>query len=104
MRRRFRTSREHWGLLALETCGERRTQIKSLGEFKQSAPRAPYDWMAQVEIQEVAARSWVALAKGNREEARALARAAADLEDRTEKHPVTPGFGAGRRASCWETC
>ncbi len=66
-------------------------EIEKLGELKQNAPKQPYDWRSQIEIQETAARAWVALAKGNQEEARALARAAADFEDRSEKHPVTPG-------------
>jgi hypothetical protein len=39
----------------------------------------------------LAATSWVAYAEGKRDEALLLARAAAELEDRTGKHPVTPG-------------
>jgi tetratricopeptide (TPR) repeat protein len=44
-----------------------------------------------VEIQRLAAAAWVALAQGRRDEALKLMRSAADLEDSTEKHPVTPG-------------
>jgi tetratricopeptide (TPR) repeat protein len=43
-------------------------------------------WAEQVQIQETAAAAWIALAEGRREEALRLMRAAADLEDRTEKH------------------
>jgi tetratricopeptide (TPR) repeat protein len=37
------------------------------------------------------AAAWVALADNRGEEALGLAREAADLEDKNEKHPVTPG-------------
>ena len=48
-------------------------------------------WADQVEIQRLSAQAWLAKAAGLREEAERLMRSAADLEDRTEKHPVTPG-------------
>jgi hypothetical protein len=48
-------------------------------------------WAQQSEIQRRAVASWIALGEGRRDEALALARSAADLEDSTEKHPVTPG-------------
>ena len=48
-------------------------------------------WATQVEIQRMSAAAWLAHAQGNREEALKLMKAAADLEDTTEKHPVTPG-------------
>jgi hypothetical protein len=48
-------------------------------------------WSDQVEIQRRAAAGWVARAEGKNDEALGLLRAAADLEDSTEKHPVTPG-------------
>src|SRR5262249_42909783 len=51
----------------------------------------PYDWAGQVEAQRLAASAWVALADGKKDEAVALARQAADLDDVTGKHPVTPG-------------
>jgi len=47
-------------------------------------------WADQVEIQRRAAAAWVARAEGKNDEALELMRAAADLEDSTEKHPVTP--------------
>jgi tetratricopeptide (TPR) repeat protein len=43
-------------------------------------------WAEQVRIQETAAAAWIAWAEGRRDEAVRLMRAAADLEDRTEKH------------------
>src|SRR5262249_25146918 len=48
-------------------------------------------WADQVEIERRAAAAWLALAEGDREKALELMRAAAELEDSTEKHPVTPG-------------
>jgi len=53
--------------------------------------KGDYDWAKQVEIQHQAALSWLARAEGKDEEALRLMRAAADLEDATDKHPVTPG-------------
>ena len=50
-----------------------------------------YDWSTQVEVQRLSASAWLAHAEGSAAEALRLARAAADLEDSTEKNPVTPG-------------
>ena len=43
-------------------------------------------WAEQVEIQILAASAWIAEAKGQKEEALKFMRAAADLEDNSEKH------------------
>jgi tetratricopeptide (TPR) repeat protein len=43
-------------------------------------------WAEQVEIQMLAASAWIAQAKGQKEEALKFMRAAADLEDNSEKH------------------
>ena len=48
-------------------------------------------WAGQVEIQRLATSAWLAQAEGRKQEALLLMRAAADLEDATDKHPVTPG-------------
>jgi hypothetical protein len=48
-------------------------------------------WAEQVEIQQRLAAAWVARAEGKNDQALTLMRSAADLEDSTEKHPVTPG-------------
>jgi tetratricopeptide (TPR) repeat protein len=50
-----------------------------------------YDWAKQVEIERQVASAWLAHAEGKHEESLRLMRAAAELDDATEKHPVTPG-------------
>jgi hypothetical protein len=44
-----------------------------------------------VEIMRLEAAGWTAFAAGQKDEAVRLLRTSADLEDRTDKHPVTPG-------------
>ena len=48
-------------------------------------------WSEQVDIQPQIATAWVLYAEGKRDEALNAMSAAADAEDKTEKHPVTPG-------------
>ena len=48
-------------------------------------------WAEQAEIQRLGVAAWIARAAGRNDEALALMRRAADHEDATEKHPVTPG-------------
>ncbi len=50
-----------------------------------------YDWAKQVDIERMVAAAWLAQAEGKPEESLRLMRAAADLDDATDKHPVTPG-------------
>lgn len=50
-----------------------------------------YDWSTQVKVQRLAALAWLEHAEGSRESALRSMRAAADLEDSIEKHPVIPG-------------
>ncbi len=45
----------------------------------------------QVEVKIKTGEAWMLLKKGNRQEALRLMEAAADMEDKAEKHPVTPG-------------
>jgi tetratricopeptide (TPR) repeat protein len=48
-------------------------------------------WSEQVDIQWQVATAWVLYAEGKFDDALDAMRAAADAEDKTEKHPVTPG-------------
>jgi hypothetical protein len=48
-------------------------------------------WADQVDIQRESAAAWTTLAEGKREEALKQMRSAADHEDSTDKHNVTPG-------------
>ena len=70
-----------------------RAEVEKLQALEQSLITSPgaYDWKTQVSIQRQIAESWLAFAEGRSEDAAQLMRAAADLDDATEKHPVTPG-------------
>jgi tetratricopeptide (TPR) repeat protein len=48
-------------------------------------------WATEVEVLRLGAAAWTAYAKGNNDEALTLMRSAADMEDKSEKHAVTPG-------------
>src|SRR6185369_3372397 len=50
-----------------------------------------FDWATQIEILRREAAAWVARASKQNDSAVALLRSAADLEDSTDTHPVTPG-------------
>ena len=61
-------------------------------------PRTPIG-PEQVDIQRQVATAWVLYAEGKHDDALKAMSAAADAEDKTEKHPVTPGpADAGARA------
>jgi hypothetical protein len=70
-----------------------RAEVAKLAAIEQSLtiPAGTYDWRAQVAVERQIAEAWLANAEGRREDAARLMRAAADLDDATEKHPVTPG-------------
>jgi tetratricopeptide (TPR) repeat protein len=69
-----------------------RKDVEKLASLHNALVEAKNDyWATQVEIQRQGAAAWLALAEGKNEGALKLMRAAADLEDSTEKHPVTPG-------------
>jgi tetratricopeptide (TPR) repeat protein len=70
-----------------------RQEIQRLASIQEAlgAVKAGFDWAKQVQIQHHAAAAWLAQAEGKSGEAERLLRAAAELEDSTDKHPVTPG-------------
>lgn len=48
-------------------------------------------WATEVEVSRLGAAAWTALAQGKPDEALSLMQRAADIEDKNEKHIVTPG-------------
>jgi tetratricopeptide (TPR) repeat protein len=61
--------------------------VDKLKELRTTLEKANQSyWAEQVEIQALAASAWIAQAKGQKEEAVKFMRAAADLEDNSEKH------------------
>jgi hypothetical protein len=70
-----------------------RLEVEKLADIRQALVevKGDYDWAKQVEIARQVASAWLAHAEGRREESLGLMRAAAELDDATDKHPVTPG-------------
>jgi tetratricopeptide (TPR) repeat protein len=70
-----------------------REEIEKLEGIRQAlvAVKGDYDWAKQVDIERLVASAWLAQAEGHDDDALRQMRAAADLDDTTEKHPVTPG-------------
>ena len=70
-----------------------RQEVEKLSAIREAliVAKGDYDWATQVEIQRLTAAGWLAHAEGKQEESLKLMRSAAELEDSTEKHPVTPG-------------
>ena len=67
-------------------------QITTIHTSLQKSPiPGPYDWTNQVESARLAAAAWLVYAEGQKDDAVKMARAAAQLEEETGKHPVTPG-------------
>jgi tetratricopeptide (TPR) repeat protein len=86
----------HWaralGLAKTGKLDEARAEVAILEKLREeSRPIAGYPWHTMVEVQRLQAAGWIANAEGKKDEAIRLLREAADLEDRTDKHPVTPG-------------
>jgi hypothetical protein len=74
-----------------DAAGARR-EIERLGHLQRAlAERKLGYWAEQSEVQAKVATAWALRAEGKDAEAIAALRAAADHEDRTEKHVVTPG-------------
>ena len=70
-----------------------RRELDELSEIQRTLTevKGDYDWAKQVEIQRQVASAWLAYADGNQDQSLQLLRAAADLDDAIDKHPVTPG-------------
>ncbi|MFZ0848201.1 MAG: hypothetical protein WAO08_03220 [Hyphomicrobiaceae bacterium] len=69
-----------------------KADIATLGELRDKLREAKDAyWSEQVDIQAQVATAWVLFAEGRHGDALEAMSAAADAEDKTEKHPVTPG-------------
>ena len=69
-----------------------KADIAKLGELRDKLRDAKDAyWSGQVDIQAQVASAWVFYAEGKYDDALKTMSAAADAEDKTEKHPVTPG-------------
>ena len=70
-----------------------RDELVSLAALEQAlvVPPGTYDWRRPIAIERQTAEAWLAQSEGKPDVALRLMRAAADLDDATEKHPVTPG-------------
>jgi len=71
---------------------EARSELNNLEEIHKKLTESNESYQANlVLIQIKASRAWIKLAEGQRTDAVALMTEAADMEDATAKHPVTPG-------------
>jgi hypothetical protein len=72
--------------------GAARPEVAALDSIAAVVAAAPDDyWARVVRIKRDAAAAWIRLADGDSAGALALARTAAEEEDGTDKHPITPG-------------
>ena len=67
-----------------------RAEAARLAAIEQSLAGTDAYWARVVGIKRQVVEAWIALAAGDTAAALSMARAAADLEDGTDKHPVTP--------------
>ena len=69
-----------------------KADVAKLGELRDKLREAKDAyWAEQVDIQQKVASAWLLYAEGKYDDALNAMSAAADAEDKTEKHPVTPG-------------
>jgi hypothetical protein len=69
-----------------------KADVAKLGELRDRLKEAKdVYWSGIVDIQQQVANAWMLYAEGKYDDALNLLRAAAEAEDKTEKHPVTPG-------------
>jgi tetratricopeptide (TPR) repeat protein len=68
------------------------TEVGHLSRLRDALKAAKEEyWATEVEVSRLGASAWIALASGKSDEALQLMRRAADIEDKNEKHIVTPG-------------
>ena len=80
------------GAVHTNNIGPAKAELNDLNNIHEKLVKAKDAYKAtQVKIQATAAEAWIKLKEGNKDEALQLMQAAVDMEDKTEKHPVTPG-------------
>jgi tetratricopeptide (TPR) repeat protein len=75
----------------LDSAREDLQRLQQLHQATIEANDPSYDWGTQVQIQQKTVDAWITFAEKKTDEALQKMRAAADLEDSTDKHAVTPG-------------
>jgi tetratricopeptide (TPR) repeat protein len=81
------------GFARLGDVDSARQEVEKLAALRDGLKigKGEYDWATQVDIERQIAAAWLAFAEGKHDESLQLMRAVADLDDATDKHPVTPG-------------
>lgn len=78
--------------------GAARKDVERLQVLKEAMAAAKMDyWAGQTDFQIKTVNAWIALAENRHDEAVQLMRAAAEAEEASDKHPVTPGNVAPSR-------
>ena len=80
------------GAVHLDDLAAANMELKALNDIHTKLTEQKDSYKAnQVLIQIKASEAWIKLMEGKKDEALQLMQIAADMEDKTEKHPVTPG-------------
>jgi tetratricopeptide (TPR) repeat protein len=80
------------GSVHINSLGEANNELEQLKQLHNVLVIQKDDYKAnQVAIQMKSGEAWIRLKEGKRDEALQLMQLAADMEDKTGKHPVTPG-------------
>ncbi len=74
----------------LDIATEAVVRLETLQTLLGESPQTKY-WHDQIEIQKRAVKSWLIYAKGDKENGLMMMNYAADLEEATQKNPVSPG-------------
>jgi tetratricopeptide (TPR) repeat protein len=68
-----------------------RAEVGHLARLRDALKGKDEYWATEIEVSRLEVSAWTALASGEKEEALKLMRRAAEIEDKNEKHIVTPG-------------
>jgi tetratricopeptide (TPR) repeat protein len=91
----FAASVTHWArAVGLARSGQPEkvpAELAALEKMRDALMKQNQDWANGVESMRLSAAAWTAHAQGRNDDAVKWMRAAADLEEQAEKHPITPG-------------